>query len=473
MSKSKVVGDVTNTTKKPSVIGTFEGKCADSVENNNSMLLEKELWTVLFSSEEYKRNLQNGFYIGFLGHPEDPGCQEFKDACIVMREGHVDEDGQVYGKFDLIDTPVGRVVKAFIDAGVNFGISVRGAGDVAPDGYVDPDSFIFRGFDLVAFPAYDDAIPTFTALAASTDTESKNKYAGVCSAIERNIQSITSSEALDVMKAQFNPKSKQYDIIDKHQKSIEDADVDDEVEGCDDPEVLKQKLEAMTQLYLKSNSDLRAARQRNISLSTELDNQKKANRRLQRVMSSTKRIMSNQLSSIQASKSEVDTRYRKVVSANDSLKSELEKSNSQNLKYVQKIQSDSQIIAEKDSKISSLKSQIDKTVVASTRVDKKTSNLDAKVKGLSAKIAANEKLIADYQDAFATLYANAIGVGLDSVSVTASTSVDELKNMISQGTSTSGIPVAPSYAYDEEYDYEDDPIVEISDPNSEYDLVSL
>ena len=93
-----------------------------------------------------KHFIELGHYIGFLGHPEDPGCQEFKDACIVMKEGHVDPDGQVYGKFDLVNTPVGRIVKALIDAGVQFGISVRGAGDVASDGYVDPDTFIFRGF---------------------------------------------------------------------------------------------------------------------------------------------------------------------------------------------------------------------------------------------------------------------------------------------------------------------------------------
>ena len=48
-------------------------------------------------------------------------------------------------QFDLIDTPVGRIVKTFQDAGVTFGISVRGAGDIINNS-VDPDTFVFIVF---------------------------------------------------------------------------------------------------------------------------------------------------------------------------------------------------------------------------------------------------------------------------------------------------------------------------------------
>ena len=133
---------------KKTVIGTFSGKCCDAtVSNNNDMFLGQDLFNNLFQSEEYKRALENGYYIGFLGHPEDPGCMDFEHACIVMTECHMDSNGEIFGTFDLVDTPVGRIVKAFIDAGVTFGISIRGAGDVAGDGTVDPETFVFRGFD--------------------------------------------------------------------------------------------------------------------------------------------------------------------------------------------------------------------------------------------------------------------------------------------------------------------------------------
>ena len=83
--------------KKPAVIGQFTGKCCDAnVVNNNDMHLGKELFENLFASDEYKRAMENRHYIGFIGHPNDPGCQDYKDACIVMTDCHLDESGDVY-----------------------------------------------------------------------------------------------------------------------------------------------------------------------------------------------------------------------------------------------------------------------------------------------------------------------------------------------------------------------------------------
>ena len=73
-------------TKKSTVIGTFEGKCCDStVFNNNDMKLSRKLFEVLFASEDYKRAIKYRHYIGFLGHPNDPGCMDYRNACIVMQ----------------------------------------------------------------------------------------------------------------------------------------------------------------------------------------------------------------------------------------------------------------------------------------------------------------------------------------------------------------------------------------------------
>ena len=200
--------------KNPAVIGQFTGKCCDAnVVNNNDMHLGKELFENLFASDEYKRAMENRHYVGFLGHPEDPGCQDYKDACIVMTDCHLDENGEVYGTFDLIDTPVGRVVKTFTDAGVTFGISIRGAGDVASDGEVDPETFVFRGFDLVTFPAYDDCIPEFREIAASTDLTKQKKFKKVCASIDSNLDKITSCDALKVIQEQFTEGSDEFNKI--------------------------------------------------------------------------------------------------------------------------------------------------------------------------------------------------------------------------------------------------------------------
>ena len=107
------------------ILGTYEGECADSnITNLNGLDITREVWEHLFASDEYKKAIKLKQYIGFLGHPEEPDCQDFRRACIIMTEGHIDDNGKVYGKFDLVDTPVGRIVKAFQDACVVFGISV-------------------------------------------------------------------------------------------------------------------------------------------------------------------------------------------------------------------------------------------------------------------------------------------------------------------------------------------------------------
>ena len=149
MNRNNVIkpikADVTNTSKKnnSSVLGTFTGKCCDSnVFNNNDMHLSREVFETLMASDEYKRAMQNRHYMGFCGHPDNSDCQDFEHACIVMTDMRLLDNGEVEGDFDLIDTPVGRIVKAFIDAGVNFGISIRGLGDVDANGEVDPDQFM-------------------------------------------------------------------------------------------------------------------------------------------------------------------------------------------------------------------------------------------------------------------------------------------------------------------------------------------
>ena len=294
---------------RKTVIGTFKGKCCDAtVSNNNEMFLSRELFENLFNSEEYKRAMENRYYIGFLGHPEDPGCMDFEHACIVMTECHMDNDGQIYGTFDLIDTPVGRVVKAFIDAGVVFGISIRGAGDVAADGEVDPDTFVFRGFDLVTFPAYDDAVPVFEDIAASSDLDKQVKYKKVCSTINKNLQGIKSCQALNVIQEQFNEHSEEYDTIESRKVELQETLEDVKASVS----ILRQKLEGVTSLYLEqveTNNKLHRELQKVKASSNQsnVDNRRKVN--------SIERITASQLDAVTQDLENMENKYITSVSS--------------------------------------------------------------------------------------------------------------------------------------------------------------
>ena len=402
--------------KNLAILGTYEGECADSnITNLNGLDITRPVWENVFNSEDYKKAIELGHYIGYLGHPEDPNCMDFKDACIVMTEGHIDDNGKVYGKFNLVDTPVGRIVKTFQDAGVTFGISVRGAGDIENNS-VDPETFIFRGFDLVTFPAFPESIPKFVA--ASSDAESQAKYKKICAAVNSNLQNITSSEALKIIQSQFAEQSDEYRNIEARI-----SELGDEVEDISD-----EKIQAVTALYLESI-------EANNQLKSKIDSMEKAYSseivKHRRKIASLERICLSQSIKMQEAIRASEVRAKTAVAASSKLKKSLLSARENNLKYIQKIDASKKDIDEKTSVISSLQSKLSKTVTAAENDKRRSSNLDEKMARLTSEISACKKMLAEYQDAYANLYSSALGVDLKNITVTATTSVDELQRSIS------------------------------------------
>ena len=488
--KSNIIAE--NTTKG-TILGTFTGKCCDAaVVNNNDMKLDRELFEKLIKSEEYKDAMEHRYYIGFLGHPEDPNCQDFKDGCIVMTSMEIKPNDEIYGTFDLIDTPVGRVVKSFIDAGVQFGISIRGAGDVDADGNVDPDTFIFRGFDLVAFPAYNDAVPEFLEIAASSDP----KYKKIKAAIDTNLKYITSSTAIDEIQANLNPHSAEYKKLEARKQDI---GVQDDLEPTDEEleEITAKKLSVMTDMYIDECEKNKVLEATLASKEIEL---KKITANYERQIKSLKRITASQNGLMQKRLEKVTASYDIAVNATNKLKDDLrvannkiekieasksliEKENSEiiqelseanknNLIYKQKIESSSADIEDRDATISGLREKLNKTVVASTTAQRNASNRDEEVKNLQSQLSSSDKTISSleqrivaceemlhqYQQAYADFYATARGISVSGLPVTASTSVRDLENLIQGATNTSNIASVPvmDSLYDEtDEEYED------------------
>ena len=464
------------------VLGTFTGKCCDAaVVNNNDMKLDRELFEKLLASDEYKDAMEHRYYIGFLGHPEDPNCQNFKDACIVMTDMEIRDNDEVFGTFDLIDTPVGRVVKSFIDAGVQFGISIRGAGDVDAEGNVDPDTFIFRGFDLVAFPAYADAVPDFLEIAASTDP----KYRTIKLAIDKNLKYISSSTAIDEIQANLNPHSAEYKKLEARKQDI--GTPDDTCPECSDDEketITAKKLRSMTDMYIDECEKNKQLEKTLASTRAEL---RRVTASYERQINSMKRITASQNKLMQNRLDKITASYNVAVNATNHLKGELKSAeantsllkeenseiskelvvaNKNNLIYQQKIECSSADIDDKDITISELREKLNKTVIASKDAQRNASNRDEEVKylknqlsssqrtvsELEARVMASEEMLHSYQQAYADFYATALGTSVSGLSVTAATSVGELENLIQGATNTSNIPAIPAFGIDEEVD---------------------
>lgn len=409
-----------------SILGTYEGECADAnITNLNGLDITRPVWENVFNSEEYAKGIKLGHYIGFLGHPHDPGCMDFRNACIVMREGHIADDGKVYGRFDLVDTPVGRVVKTFQDAGVKFGISVRGAGEIY-DNSVEPGTFNFRGFDLVAFPAYPDAIPEFSAIAASTDAESRKKYKMISSAVKDNVQYITSSESLDVLKSAFAAQSDEYKLLEDREKELaEESEVEPESIECnedstDTDDILRDKIHCVTSAYVSMQKE-NARLQSELKASQKIHSKDslKASRKLKVI----ERICSSQIKSLK-------DKYIKASETIEAQKKENSTLSNRNLKYKQRIATQAQQISDKEKVIASLQTQVNETVNASASAKSNVSDLDAANRNLKSEIKSAKKLLKEYQEAYAELYSSAVCGQPARISITASMSVSDIQAQI-------------------------------------------
>jgi hypothetical protein len=419
-----------NKLKDSVILGTFEGECADAdITNLNGLDITRPVWENVFNSEDFKQGIELGWYIGFLGHPEDPNCMDFRNACIVMTDGRIDNDGKVYGKFNLIDTPVGRIVKSFIDGGVTFGISVRGAGDV-DNNSVDPDTFVFRGFDLVSFPAYPNSIPEFTSIAASSDIKEQKKYKNICKTLNENIDGLNTKESIKIVKACFAPQSEEYKTLDE--KLNEMDKIEGDVIEEENVTLLKNELGALTHLYSQAVAEIQSLKdQLNILTKTNESLLCTTNRKVKAI----KKIASSQHTYL---KDELDNvRFKNKVLSNNlnKVKDESITVSKLNLKYKMNIESNAKKLRDMEAIIASLTESKSKTVENLTQYKAKVSNLEKKITDLSQDIKASENIIADYQDAYAKLYANALGTQLDQISVTSATTVNELEKAIGRNVS--------------------------------------
>ena len=437
---------VTASSISNSIIGTYEGEVLNPyITNKNGLDIVIEVMENVIASDDFKQGIEYGWFIGFLGHPEDPNCMDFQNGCIVMTDMWI-ENKKVYGKFNLVDTPIGQIVKKFIDAGVKFGISIRGAGDII-DNSVDPETFVFRGYDLVSFPAYPDSIPEFTDIAASSNLDDQKKYRAVCAAVKANIESINSCAAIDVLQAQFAPQSDEYKTLAKRRKKI----LSEKILSEKTFNIDKQKIEAMTSLYLEASAE-------SVTLSEQVERLKlersSAISACKRKVSAIKRItasqaddMSKSLDSVTASCTTLRKRAQSLSANCDSLreqnsrlKDRLDDAQKTNLIYKQRVEASTNEIQKREQTISGLQRKLRKTVTASSELESRSSDLGDENRQLKSEIRSCKEMLRAYQEAYSSIYASALGVNPRSISFTDSTSVAELQKMIANATNTANLP---------------------------------
>lgn len=145
--------------KGGAILGVLEGPVADFIHpTRNGRHYSEELWENVLKNPLVQEQFKNGGIVGELDHPADREDICTEKVAIIMPEPPVKKNGQYYGKFNILDTPCGRIVHTLAKAGFKLGVSSRGTGDV--DEYtdeVDPSSYEFTCFDVVLLPAVKTA----------------------------------------------------------------------------------------------------------------------------------------------------------------------------------------------------------------------------------------------------------------------------------------------------------------------------
>ena len=164
-----------NTTSKKGVLGTLEGPCADTINaTRNGRKYSDKLWTKAFNDPIVDEYFSCGGIFGELGHPADRSETDMEKIAICMPEKPTKgEDGKLYGRWDILDTPNGRILKCLCDYGYKIGISSRGNGEVTEDWNgeesVEPDSYELNAFDAVLLPAVKEARLTLVSESLNKD----------------------------------------------------------------------------------------------------------------------------------------------------------------------------------------------------------------------------------------------------------------------------------------------------------------
>lgn len=163
--------------QKRGILGRLVGVIADSKQpTRNGRIYSRKLWENVFNDPITQEKIDKKVFFGELDHPVDRETVDSSKIAICLAEKpKFAEDGKLYGVFDILNTPNGKILKTLCDYGSDIGVSSRGTGDLINDDEVDPDTYYCECFDAVLIPAVKDARPKFVTESLDIKKEGMKK----------------------------------------------------------------------------------------------------------------------------------------------------------------------------------------------------------------------------------------------------------------------------------------------------------
>lgn len=185
----------------------------------------------MFNNPIMKEKISNKVCFGELGHPENRTETDMEKIAICLAEQpKKNSDGKLYGVFDILSTPNGRLLKSLCDYGCNIGISSRGQGDLITDDdgdeAVDPDTYDCECFDAVLVPGVEAARLQYV-------TENLNSKKTLKNTLK---ESLNSANEIDRKIMEETLRNLHINLIEEATKEPEQPKDDKEVLGSADKE---------------------------------------------------------------------------------------------------------------------------------------------------------------------------------------------------------------------------------------------
>ena len=210
---------------KRGILGRLVGPIADSVNpTRNGRRYSGELWEKVFKNPIMQEKIENRVCFGELGHPVDRTETDMEKICWCLAEvPKKGDDGQLYGVFDILPTPNGRILKALCDYGSNIGTSSRGSGDTFMDydgqESVDPDTYECECWDAVLLPAVKTArLTPVTESLHKTLKESLESLINNANEADKKVM----TETLETLNLDYNTDSVDDDIANEGEETAAD-----------------------------------------------------------------------------------------------------------------------------------------------------------------------------------------------------------------------------------------------------------
>lgn len=332
------------------------------VKNANNRTYKRKIWEKEIGDPKSRIQTairEGGGLVGHLEHPAD-GRTDGKEGTIATRSLALREDGVVWGKSDILDTPNGFILQEYTRKGIRWGVSSRGNGSVDDTGRVNED-YQLETFDAVMRPstpgAYpkkinsskqestdpddtgdrslsEDALECVTLVESLVATEIEGldesaqvKFTGDLLKVLGNVNSLAGSDALSARKANELQdwltkklrdvhESESVDLEAAIEQALEEVDADDV--GEDERDAAMRRVVSSFQSRLTAAVDDAADLQTTLEeVQEQLEEAQAENERLTEQCDETLELLEAAQESLQEKESELDIAYVVISDASE------------------------------------------------------------------------------------------------------------------------------------------------------------